>query len=30
VRTFVPVIAYYLVPTFVLGVLLALGVAWVP
>lgn len=30
VRTFVPVIAYYLVPTFLLGVLLALGVAWVP
>lgn len=30
VRTFVPVIAYYLVPTFLLGVLIALGVAWVP
>ncbi|GAA2264205.1 TRAP transporter permease [Glycomyces scopariae] len=30
VKTFKPVIAYYLIPTFVLGVLMAVGIAWVP
>ncbi|ADD41253.1 TRAP transporter large permease subunit [Stackebrandtia nassauensis] len=30
VRTFMPVIGYYLIPTFLLGVLMAVGVAWVP
>jgi TRAP-type C4-dicarboxylate transport system permease large subunit len=30
VKTFKPVIVYYLVPTFLLGVLLAAGIAWVP
>lgn len=30
VKTFGPVIGYYLIPTFLLGVLMAIGVAWVP
>lgn len=30
VKTFKPVILYYLIPTYVLGVLVALGIAWVP
>ncbi|MEJ3655591.1 TRAP transporter large permease subunit [Actinomycetes bacterium KLBMP 9759] len=30
VRIFQPVILYYLVPTFLLGVLMAVGIAWIP
>lgn len=30
VRTFRPVILYYLIPTFLLGVLMAVGIAWIP
>ena len=30
VKIFFPVITYYLIPTFVLGVLVAVGVLWVP
>ncbi|WP_026930057.1 TRAP transporter large permease subunit [Glycomyces tenuis] len=29
-KTFKPVIMYYLIPTFLLGVLMAVGIAWVP
>ncbi|MEV4645041.1 TRAP transporter large permease subunit [Saccharopolyspora sp. NPDC049357] len=30
VKTFKPVVLYYLVPTFALGVLIAVGAVWVP
>lgn len=30
VKTFKPVIFYYLIPTFLLGILVAVGLAWVP
>ncbi|MFE4542389.1 TRAP transporter large permease subunit [Arthrobacter sp. NPDC056727] len=30
VKTFFPVIMYYLIPTFLLGVLIAVGVLWIP